>query len=79
MDWAQVLVIILSIFLAIFLVVSIILVVMLIRVTRQIKGVVASAEKTAIKAEAVVSNFSAATSPSSVAKVVSAFVKNFKR
>jgi hypothetical protein len=39
MDWAQVLVVILSLFLAIFLLLAIVLTVMLIKVTRQIKTV----------------------------------------
>lgn len=46
MDWAYVLVIILSIFLAAFLILGIILVVLLIRVTLQIKSVTESAKRT---------------------------------
>ena len=44
MDWAQILVVILSLFLIIFLVASITLVVMLIRVTRQIRQVTTAAQ-----------------------------------
>jgi uncharacterized protein YoxC len=47
MDWAQILVIILSITLGIFLLTGIILLVMLIRVTLQIKRVTDSAQRTA--------------------------------
>lgn len=46
MDWAYVLVIILSVFLTVFLVLGIILVVLLIRVTLQIKSVTDSAKRT---------------------------------
>lgn len=47
MEWAQILVIILSVFLAIFLLLGIVLAVMLIRITRQIKAVTDSARSTA--------------------------------
>lgn len=46
MDWAYILVIILSLFLAVFLVLGIILIVLLIRVTMQIKSVTDSAKRT---------------------------------
>jgi uncharacterized protein YoxC len=63
MDWAQVLVIILSIFLAIFLLLAIILVVMLLRVTKQIKAVTSSAQRTAENIETAVSGITKVTSP----------------
>lgn len=47
MEWAQILVIILSIFLALFLLLGVVLLIMLIRLTRQIKTVTSSAERTA--------------------------------
>ena len=79
MEWAQVLVIILSVFLAIFLGLSSVLVVLLIRITRHIRAVTTSAERAAVKAESIVANFSAATNPSVLGKVVTSFVKNFKK
>lgn len=79
MDWAQVLVIILSVFLAIFLLLGIILTVMLIRVTRQIQTVAKSAERSALKAENFVANISAVTTPAIIGKVASAFVNGFKK
>ena len=78
MEWAQVLVIILSVFLALFLLLSIILVVLLIKVTRQIKSVTGAAERTALKFESVASNVAAFSSPIAIAKVVSEFVKKSK-
>lgn len=47
MDWAQILVIILSIFLALFLFLGIALIVLLIRLTQQIRAVTATAQRTA--------------------------------
>lgn len=46
MDWAQVLVIILAVMLAVFLTLAIILTVLLVKLTRQIKNVASSAERT---------------------------------
>ena len=63
MEWAQILVIILSIFLAIFLLLAIILVVMLIKVTRQIKTVTNSAQRTVEHMESAVAGFSKFSSP----------------
>jgi len=63
MEWAQILVIILSVFLAIFLLLAIILVVMLIKVTRQIKTVASSAQRTAAHMESAVAGFSKVSSP----------------
>jgi len=56
MDWAYVLVIILSVFLALFLLLSIILAVLLIRITLKIKSVADSAERTAGTVEEFVKN-----------------------
>lgn len=68
MDWAFVLVIILSVFLALFLILGIILVILLIRVTIQIKKVTKSAEKTVLNIESVVSNLSRFGSPMLIGK-----------
>jgi uncharacterized protein YoxC len=62
-DWAQILVIILSVFLAIFLLLAIILVVMLIRVTHQIRSVASSAMQTVEHMESTVAGFSKVSSP----------------
>lgn len=67
---AGILVIILSVFLAIFLILFIVLLAMLIKVTRQIKSVTASAQKTAEGIEKTVTNFSAASTPLAVAKII---------
>lgn len=46
MDWAQILVVILASFLALFILLGIVLVIILIKVSRQIKAVAGSAERT---------------------------------
>lgn len=79
MEWAQVLVIILSVFLALFLLLGIVLLVLLIKVTKQIKSVAGAAERTALKFEGVASNIAMFSSARSVTKFVSSFVKNFKK
>ncbi len=79
MEWAQVLVIILSVFLALFLLLGIILLVLLIKITRQIKSVAGAAERTALKFEGVASNIAMFSSARSVTKFVSSFIKNFKK
>lgn len=63
MDWAQILVIILSIFLAIFLLLGITLAVMLIRVTKQIRQIADSAQHTVDNIESVVAGVTKVTSP----------------
>lgn len=79
MDWAYVLVIILSIFLALFLLLGIILVVMLIRVTTQIKGVTDSARRTAENIESMVGNASKFSGPGLLARSFYKQVKKFKK
>lgn len=79
MEWAQILVIILSVFLALFLALSVALVILLIKVTRQIKRITSSAERTVSKVENVASNFSVASSPTVLAKVAKTFVNNLKK
>lgn len=76
MDWAQILVIILSIFLAIFLLLGIILVAMLIKVTMQIKKVTETAQKTADEIESIVGGVSRFSSPALVSRML---IKQFKK
>lgn len=80
MDWAQILVIILSLFLAIFLLMAIFLVGMLIKVTRQIKNVTESAERTAGHIEHVVARFgSVKVSAFAVRKIIGIIKKINKK
>lgn len=74
MEWAQVLVIILSIFLAVFLLLAIILIALLIKVTRQIKSVAGAAERTALKFESVAGQVATIASPLAVAKMITNFI-----
>lgn len=78
MDWAYVLVIILSIFLAIFLLLGIILTVLLIRVSLQIKSVTETAQKTANNIESLVSGASKFSSPMLIGKMLLKQVKKVK-
>ncbi len=79
MDWAQVLVIILSVFLAVFLLLAVILTIMLIRVTKQIKSITSTAERAALKLEGAARSISSAVSPVLIAKVVRSFIKSKKK
>ncbi|MDB5186586.1 MAG: exported protein of unknown function [Candidatus Saccharibacteria bacterium] len=79
MDWAQILVIILSVFLAIFLLLAIILTVLLIKVTRQIKEVTGSAARTAESFQKAVAGFSAMTSPFVMFQTAMKFIKKYKK
>jgi len=79
MEWAQILVIILSVFLAVFLLLGIILVVMLIKVTRQIKSVAGAAERTALKFESAAGQIATIASPLAVAKMVTNFIIKSKK
>jgi len=76
MDWAQVLVIILSVFLAMFLLLAIILTALLIKVTRQIKTVTNSAQRSAEHIESAIAGISKVTSPLLLARMV---MKHFKK
>jgi uncharacterized protein YoxC len=78
MDWAQVLVIILSLFLAIFLLLGIVLIVLLIKVTRQIKAVTDSARSTAEHIEHAVAGVSKVTSPVFLMQLISKHLRKFK-
>jgi uncharacterized protein YoxC len=79
MDWAQILVIILSTFLAIFLLLGIVLVVLLIRITQQIKSITETAQRTASGIEGVVSNVTRFTSPSLLVKMLTKHIKRAKK
>ena len=70
MSALEILVIILSSFLAIFLLIGIILAVLLVKVTRQIKRVTSSAERTVNGLEGVVANIGKFSSPALIAKMV---------
>ena len=78
MDWAQVLVIILSIFLALFLLLAIVLTAILIKLTRQIKAVTGSAQRTAESVEKAVVGFTNVTSPMFLARELAKQFKKFK-
>ena len=77
-DWAQILVIILSIFLAVFLLLAIVLAVMLIRITRQIKTVTHSAMRTVEHMETAAAGFSKFSSPLFVAGLIKKVLRNRK-
>lgn len=79
MDWAQILVIILGVVLAIFLALAIALVVLLIKVTRQIKSVTASAQRTAEHFEHAVSGVGKVTSPLMIMKAIISRVNKSKK
>ena len=76
---AEVLVIILSIALAFFLVLGIVLMIYLIILTRQIRRVTNSAEKTVDNLGSVVSGLSKVITPMYIAEMVGKFVKKSKR
>jgi regulatory protein YycI of two-component signal transduction system YycFG len=79
MDWAQVLVVILSLFLAIFLLLAIVLTVMLIKVTRQIKTVTESAQRTAEHIEKAVGGVGKIVSPALLLRTISKYFKKAKK
>ena len=76
---AEILVVILSIALAIFLILGIILTIYLIDLTRQIRRVTNSAERTAYNLESVVSKFSTVKTPILMVKMVTNFFNKFKK
>jgi uncharacterized protein YoxC len=78
MDWAQILVIILSIFLAVFLLLGIILVYLLIRVTKQIKNVTESAQRTVHGFERMVDGVNKVASPALVGKILFEQINKFR-
>ena len=76
---AEILVVILSIALAVFLILGIILTIYLIDLTRQIRRVTNSAERTAYNLESVVSKFSTLMTPILMVKMVTDFFNKFKK
>jgi len=76
---AEILVIILSIFLAFFLALGIALIIYLIVLTRQIRKVTKSAERTVENLGSVVTGFTKVVSPLFVAEMVSKFIKKIKK
>jgi len=78
MEWAQILVIILSVFLALFLLLAIVLTVMLIKLTKQIRSVTGSAQRTAENVEKAVAGISNITSPVYLARMLGKQIKKFK-
>ena len=78
MNWAEVLVYILAAFLALFLILAIVLIVLLIRVTRQIKRVTMSAERTVAGMEKAAVGLGNISSPMAIAKIVMMQVKKAK-
>ncbi len=79
MDWAQILVIILSIFLAIFLLLGIILTVLLIKVTLQIKSITESAQRTVSGLEGLIASANKFASPAILIKTIMGQVKKAKK
>ena len=79
MDWAQILVIILSVFLAIFLLLGIILTVLLIKVTMQIKSITESAQRTVSGLEGLIASANKFTSPAILVKTILNQVKKAKK
>ncbi len=61
MDWAQILVIILAVVVIVFLLLAVMLLMLLVRVTRQIKAVTGSAQRTAANLEQAVKSFNKAS------------------
>ena len=76
---SEILVIILSVFLAVFLIVGIILAVYLIKLTKQIRNVTQSAEKTANSIESIVSRVAKVTSPLFLAEIFNKILNYFKK
>lgn len=76
---AEILVIILSIFLAFFLILGIVLTIYLINLTRQIRKVTDSAERTVNNLESAVNGFVRFTSPLMVAKIIAKLFKKTKK
>ena len=74
---AEILVIILSSFLALFLLLGIILTVILIKVSKQIKGITASAQRSAEAIENTISDVAKVTSPLYMARLIGKQFKKF--
>ncbi|HUC96788.1 MAG TPA: hypothetical protein VMR16_03960 [Candidatus Saccharimonadales bacterium] len=76
---AEILVIILSIVLTIFLLIGIVLIVYLIVLTRQIRKVTKSAERTVEDFGSVISKVSKVVQPIFVAETINSFIKKIKK
>lgn len=76
---AEILVIILSIFLAIFLILGIVLIAYLIKLTRQIRDITTSAEKTVGEIETIVTRIGKVTSPIFLAEIIGKLLSFFKK
>lgn len=76
---AEILVIILSVFLALFLLLGIILTIYLIKLSRNIRHLTESARRTASTIESAVTGVSKLTSPLLIAKLVSRYMKSFRK
>ena len=79
MEWAQILVIILSVFLAIFLLLAIILTALLIRVTHQIKSVTDTAQRTVESIEDAVKGFGNVGSSLMIGRLIAKQLKKFRK
>lgn len=78
MNFAEVLVYILAIVLAVFLILAVILIVMLIRITKQIRDVTATAQRTVGSVEKIVGGLSSVTTASGLMKLASKYMKRRK-
>ena len=78
MDWAQILVIILAVFLALFLLLGVVLLVVLIRLTKQIRTVTTSAERTVRGVEQAVVSFRKVVGPLGVIRLVKKVIRKKK-
>ncbi len=76
---SEILVIILSVVLAIFLILGIILSIYLIKLTRDIRTITRSAERTVSHIESAVSGVAKLTSPLFVAELVGRYIKKFTK
>jgi hypothetical protein len=76
---AEILVIILSVVLTIFLIFGIVLIIYLIVLTRQIRKITKSAERTVEDFGSVVSKMSRVIKPIFVAETINSFMKKFKK
>jgi uncharacterized protein YoxC len=76
---AEILVIILSITLAVFLILGIVLTIYLIKLTRDIRAITQSAERTVNNIESAVSGVARLTSPLFFAEMIARYIKKFTK
>lgn len=79
MNFAEILVYILAAALALFLILALVLVMLLIKITRQIKDITTTAQKTVNSVEKMAANVSAVTTPAGFARMIQTQVKNLRR